>query len=129
MGAQHSLAALEALKVFLSLALTRRTERHISFASNEKTRSKFLQSIYHDLEKDLDCARAIPGFGDTILDSPGYLFEPDDTFGEKFACFRDILESNRDSFRKLPLERDMLKLEFSGILKMQGDSHEAIAIY
>ena len=31
--------------------------------------------------------------------------------------------------RRLPLERDRRELEFSGILKMEGDSNEAISIH
>ena len=88
---------LTALELFLSHALLQRSNRYISFVQKSKSRSKFLDTIYHKLEEDLDPKYFVDSLPVDILSSPGYLFEPPQMFGSKIVNLSDIANSHAES--------------------------------
>jgi hypothetical protein len=66
--------------------------------------------------------------GDAVKQSK----ETADMYYRAWVGLENLTDGERwqfESIRRLPPERDRLKLEFSGILKMKGDSNEAISIH
>lgn len=88
----------QALAFFLENALVTKKERYLGFAAKLKTRRKFLNSIRHELEECLDTSKRVRSLSKDILASPGYLFEPDNNFGEEILCLGDACDSQNESF-------------------------------
>lgn len=89
---------ISALIEFLGRGLARRKNRYIDFASRPKTRKKFLASIYHDLESDLDMSACVTSLPDSILDQPAYWYSPPKQYGEPVPSLRDLFDSQDDAF-------------------------------
>jgi len=89
--------ALVALEVFLSRALCHRRERYIEFAKKPKTRKKFLDAIYHDLERDLDPAYFVESLPSEISLSSGYVFQAGGQFGAPLLSLEELIASHAES--------------------------------
>ena len=89
--------AQAALQTFLSGALLRKRDRYLGFVAKPKTRSRFLRTIDHDLERELDGALRIAHLP---VDRPikGFRFAPPDEFGSPVSDLRQLLQSCDDSF-------------------------------
>ena len=89
---------IDSLTTFLANSLGKRQERHISFASKKKTRAKFLNALYHDLEKDFGSHGLVAKLPPHILESPGFLFTASGSFGQSVGTIREVLDSPIDAF-------------------------------
>jgi hypothetical protein len=93
----ESVNETEALTTFLKLALARRVDRYVEFASKPKTQKKFLDSLHHDLEGSLDPQAAVSSLPAVALDLAAYLYAPPGDFGTPIPSLRDIAESDDES--------------------------------
>ena len=72
----HSAKAEEALRFFLSQAvLPDKRARYLDLISRPKSRKKFLDTFYHELEYHLDPARRVGSLSLAQLALPGYRFD------------------------------------------------------
>jgi len=78
----------EALICFLKGMLIEKKDRYIGFLSKEKTRYKFLNSIYHELEGILDQSKKVASLPEKAFELPCYKFVPPNTFGEKVTSLK-----------------------------------------
>jgi hypothetical protein len=92
------LNAQVALRTFLAGALIRRRDRYLGFVAKRKNHVKFLGTIYHELERDLDKARQIAAFPAGDVPIPGYRFAPPEEFGAPVGDIREVCASSEDSF-------------------------------
>ncbi len=90
--------AADALKVFLNTALLNKKERYLGFISKSKNRNKFLDTIYHELEGDLDSSYKSKSLPANAWELPGLLFEPPNTFGEPILSLKDADSNLTDAF-------------------------------
>ena len=75
--------AQEALETFLSRALVRsKRARVLGFIAKPKSRAKFLDAIYHDLENYLDRAKQVDSLPKSVVSMPGYKYQPPEIFGQ-----------------------------------------------
>ncbi len=87
-----------ALRRFLTGALERRRERYLGFVAKQKTQVKFLNAIYHELERDLDGSKKIATLPSGRSPIPGYRFAPPSDFGSPVNDLREVCRSADDSF-------------------------------
>lgn len=90
--------AHSALENFLRHALIRKRDRYLGFIGKPKARAKFLDAIYHDLERDLDKSKQVQGLPAGAGSIPGFLFAPPKEFGTSVVDIRQILDSVDEGF-------------------------------
>ena len=83
----------DALLVFLDRALARKKERVIGFASKRKTRTKFLDMLYHQLPALFDERVVVEDLPERAWKAPAYLFIPPDEFGGVGHALGDVFEA------------------------------------
>ena len=82
--------AAETLSVFLSKAVVAaKRERYIEFALSTKTHRKFLASLDHDFERDINPSTTVSSLDSTALQIPGYLYSSDGGFGTVLSHLSD----------------------------------------
>ncbi|MEO1584241.1 MAG: hypothetical protein AAFR96_06680 [Planctomycetota bacterium] len=83
---------------FLERALLQsRRDRYIGFIRQQKTRRKFLQSLYHDLEWCIDQDQVVQRLPDDVLDRPSLCFAPPAEFGAPISTLRGAVDSAGDA--------------------------------
>jgi hypothetical protein len=87
-----------ALEIFLKGVLTWRRERYLGFINKPNTQTKFLETIYHILEGDLDISKAINKLPSKTTPIPGYWFAPPNEFGISVIDIQEFCNSHEDSF-------------------------------
>lgn len=90
--------AQEALGLFLDKALVCKKSRYIGFIKKTATRQKFLNTIYHELERSLDHTKRVSSIPKDILSKPAFIFEPPDIFGKKVSSLEEAYDNFMDSF-------------------------------
>ena len=90
--------AHEALKFFLENVLCDKKERYLGFISKPKSRKKFLNTIYHELEGTLDSSKKQYVLSNEILCKPAFVFEPPMTYGERVSSLKRACDVFEESF-------------------------------
>ncbi|RBP45736.1 hypothetical protein DES53_102118 [Roseimicrobium gellanilyticum] len=95
---------VSALQQFLERALCRRKDRYLDFIARPKSRGKFLEAIYHELEYCFDASRSVKSLPAQILDLPALRYKPPKDFGVPMVTLREAFKSEDESFLAISLD-------------------------